>query len=101
MVIAIIALLMAILVPVLSGARRQAQGAVCKSNLRQVGLAAHFYTERSDGLIPRGTSTVETTWFQLFMPYFSSSSNLSISIKECKIYFSWIITLSNHIYCFV
>jgi len=68
-VIAIIALLMAIMVPVLSGARRQAQGAVCKSNLRQVGLAAHFYTERSDGLIPRGTSTVETTWFQLFMPY--------------------------------
>jgi len=42
-VIAIIAVLMGILLPALQRVRKQAKGAVCKSNLRQIGVAANLY----------------------------------------------------------
>ncbi len=44
-VVAIIALLVAILVPTLSNARYQARSVVCGSNLRQIGLAFRFYCD--------------------------------------------------------
>ncbi len=53
-VVAIIALLIAVLLPSLSRARAQAKLAVCASNMRQVGLAVHLYAEQSAGAIPRG-----------------------------------------------
>ena len=43
MVIALLSLLMAILLPALSGARGQARRAACASNLRQVGVAIYLY----------------------------------------------------------
>jgi prepilin-type N-terminal cleavage/methylation domain-containing protein len=50
-VVAIIALLIAILLPSLSGARRQAQRAYCASNLHQQGLALSAYlVEQKDRL---------------------------------------------------
>ncbi|MBW8040087.1 MAG: type II secretion system protein [Planctomycetes bacterium] len=48
-VISIIALLMAILVPVLAVARSQAYGVICQSNLRQLFLANSGYTLENDG----------------------------------------------------
>jgi prepilin-type N-terminal cleavage/methylation domain-containing protein len=51
-VIAIIALLVSILLPALSNAQEQARVVMCKSNLRQVGLAILIYTEDHDGFIP-------------------------------------------------
>lgn len=47
-VISIIALLMAILMPVLGRARKQAWQAVCRSNLRQIGIGAAFYADDND-----------------------------------------------------
>jgi len=41
--VSIIALLMGILLPSLSGAREQAKSVQCRSNLRQMALAAHDY----------------------------------------------------------
>jgi prepilin-type N-terminal cleavage/methylation domain-containing protein/prepilin-type processing-associated H-X9-DG protein len=70
-VIAIIALLMGILLPALTAARRQAQATVCKSNIRQIGFALNLYAEASNFFIPRGTSSAGNTWFKLFMPYLS------------------------------
>jgi prepilin-type N-terminal cleavage/methylation domain-containing protein/prepilin-type processing-associated H-X9-DG protein len=47
-VIGIIAILTALLVPALSGAKYQGKNAVCKSNLRQIGLATQVYTTTHD-----------------------------------------------------
>lgn len=55
-VIAIIAILAAILIPVVGQAREQARRATCKSNLRQIGLATHLYAEEHEGRLPVHTS---------------------------------------------
>ena len=63
-VIAIIAILMAILVPALRRARDQARAVVCRSNLRQIGLAANMYAEEWDMHVPRGfRGNTGRAWF--------------------------------------
>jgi prepilin-type N-terminal cleavage/methylation domain-containing protein/prepilin-type processing-associated H-X9-DG protein len=51
-VIGIIALLIGILMPALSGARRSANNAKCMSNMRQLGLALRMYCEAYKGHMP-------------------------------------------------
>ena len=51
-VVAIIALLVAILVPSLNRAREQAKKVVCLSNLHQIGVAVHCYTNDNSGRMP-------------------------------------------------
>src|SRR4051812_20196246 len=51
-VIGIIALLIAILVPTLSAARKQAASAQCASNLRQLLIAANLYAQENKGSWP-------------------------------------------------
>ena len=51
-VISIIALLVGILLPALSGARRSAQRVTCSSNLRQMGLTISMYSNDHDDLYP-------------------------------------------------
>src|SRR6267378_1972374 len=48
-VIAIIAILAALLLPVLSRAKEKGQRAVCFSNLRQVALSARLYADDNNG----------------------------------------------------
>ena len=62
-VIGIIALLMAILLPVLSRAREQARQVVCASNMRQICMAMHSYAGANSGYLPIPGSGGET------MPY--------------------------------
>ena len=53
MVISIIALLVAILLPALNKAREQAKFAVCKTNLRQIGVSLWMYAnDYNDRLVP-------------------------------------------------
>jgi prepilin-type N-terminal cleavage/methylation domain-containing protein len=52
MVIAIIALLMAILFPVLRSARNQARTIVCQANLKQWGQILNLYTQDNEGFLP-------------------------------------------------
>lgn len=52
-VIGIIALLISILLPSLSAARKQANMVKCASNLRQIGTIAHMYANENKGFIPR------------------------------------------------
>ncbi|MBN1360583.1 MAG: DUF1559 domain-containing protein [Sedimentisphaerales bacterium] len=53
-VIALVAVLVAILLPALSGARDQARRAACAANLRQVGTAIYLYAHDHDDIIPFG-----------------------------------------------
>ncbi len=52
--IAILALLIAILLPALGKARHQAHRTACAGNLRQVGVAIHMYAEDFANTIPFG-----------------------------------------------
>jgi len=52
-VISIIALLLAILIPVVQRVRRQAKAVACQSNLRQWGTILALYTEANQGRLPR------------------------------------------------
>ncbi len=90
-VIAVIALLMGLLLPALTRAREQAKATICRSNLKQIGLAAYLYAERWNWYIPRGTSgPTDKTWFQLFMPYLSERAvdgdYRSVKIFRCPSY---------------
>ena len=51
-VIAIIAILASMLLPALNAARRKAEGARCKSNLKQIGSALVMYTTDYQGWMP-------------------------------------------------
>ena len=53
-VIAVIATLAGLLLPVLSSARAAGRLTVCASNLRQIGLALHAYAHTNRGFLPRG-----------------------------------------------
>src|SRR5262245_41894345 len=50
-VIAVIAIIISILVPSLSGARNQAMSVKCKANLQMVGVGMVMYTDANDGFI--------------------------------------------------
>jgi prepilin-type N-terminal cleavage/methylation domain-containing protein/prepilin-type processing-associated H-X9-DG protein len=51
-VIGIIAVLISVLLPALSGARGQARSVACLSNLRQIGLATQMYAQANAGFLP-------------------------------------------------
>jgi len=90
-VIAIIALLMAILLPALQRVRKQAKGIVCKSNLRQIGLAANLYAEEYEQHVPRGLAGgTGKAWFQLFMPILAqkpiNNDYRTVDIYRCPSY---------------
>lgn len=53
-VISIIALLMSILMPSLTRVKEQARVVVCKSNIRQIGLAFNYYADENNYSFPPG-----------------------------------------------
>jgi len=59
-VIAIIALLAALLLPALAGARLKGQKVYCLNNLRQMSLARRFYTEDNQGTFILSTATEDS-----------------------------------------
>jgi len=56
-VIAIIAILMSILMPALQRVREQGKRVVCLSNLKQLQLSWHMYTDEADGAIVNGAAS--------------------------------------------
>jgi len=55
-VIAIIAILAALLLPALAGAKERARRTSCKNSMRQLSLAAHMYGDDNDQTLPTGAS---------------------------------------------
>ncbi len=56
-VISVIALLLALLMPALKGARNQARKVICQSNLRQFGSVLLMYIEDNEGRLPLGKAS--------------------------------------------
>jgi prepilin-type N-terminal cleavage/methylation domain-containing protein/prepilin-type processing-associated H-X9-DG protein len=81
-VIAIIALLAAILFPVFARARENARRISCASNLKQIGLALHQYSQDYDEMLPPhrmtviggdGTTNTALSWRLCIYPYINST----------------------------
>ena len=90
-VIMIITLLMGILVPVLHKAKEQGKDVVCRSNLRQVGLAANLYAEDNDLYVPRGAAGgAGRAWYQVLMPFLAqkpvNNDYRAVDIFRCPSY---------------
>ena len=76
-VIAIIAIVLALLLPALDKARRDANAIICASNLRQWGMATQLYANENDGYLPRrgqgvgptGIIDRPTDWFNALPPF--------------------------------
>jgi len=75
-VIAIIAILAAMLLPALSGAKLSAKRTACMNDLKQLGLAAAMYVQDNDGFYP--SSNAADKW-----PEALRSSYLSLKVLVC------------------
>jgi len=68
-VVAIIGILMSILLPSLNKARRQAMGAVCKNNLKQISFLTSSYLENNNERymkVPHHNNNVHPNWYLFF-----------------------------------
>lgn len=86
-VIAVIALLLAILMPALQLVREQSRAVVCRSNLKQWGAIFVMYTTENDGLCPMqkfyGLGTPEP-WMQLLQGYSKAPGGISCCPSASK-----------------
>jgi prepilin-type processing-associated H-X9-DG protein len=75
-VIAIIAVLGALLFPILASAKDKSRRAACISNLRQIGIAIHTYADDYEGRIPYGPVAPPFTSPASFYPSTGSPTSL-------------------------
>ena len=81
-VIAIIAILLAILMPSLRRVRDQAKGVTCRNNLKQIGLAFTLYTEDNEGKFPRNGGV----WIVKFLPYIGGQGDEDKDYRKMGVY---------------
>jgi prepilin-type N-terminal cleavage/methylation domain-containing protein/prepilin-type processing-associated H-X9-DG protein len=85
-VIAIIGVLIALLLPAVQSAREAARNAKCKSNLRQVGLAVHLFTDAHDGAVPPCVVFSRRPPLQMILYPFLEQVALDERLKDLKFY---------------
>src|SRR5437867_12282295 len=77
-VIAIIAILAAMLLPVLANAKTRTQGTYCMNNLRSVMLAWKMYPDDNSGWFPPNEDNQSGGWVRGWLDYGGSSDNTNI-----------------------
>ncbi len=83
-VVAIIAILVALLLPALSYARGLARMGVCKSNLRQIGMAEMMYVQDENSMtIPYKSPNIY--WFGSLQPYLMGGSRSLIKYPRVMV----------------
>ena len=98
-VIAIIALLMGILLPALSRAKKQGQAVRCQSNLKQIGVAMYLYAEDNDRKVLRAeirdglkSNQNPVFWATAYMAYIGGSKTddvanyYEVDVYDCPSY---------------
>ncbi len=88
-VVAIIAVLVAILLPSLQKARAAAKDVSCMSNLRQLGLAANVYTADFNDSFPiydpNAAAGMPKSWDGMLAPYFNVAKNSAGSMVNSPV----------------
>ncbi|HEY5914469.1 MAG TPA: type II secretion system protein [Verrucomicrobiae bacterium] len=93
-VIAVIAILAALLLPVLSSARRKTQAVECLNNLRQIGQTTYMYCSDNDDRLPFAwfddPDPKENSFFALLTPlvygtYFDGYGDFELKLYSCPI----------------
>jgi prepilin-type processing-associated H-X9-DG protein/prepilin-type N-terminal cleavage/methylation domain-containing protein len=87
-VIAIAVVIVSLLVPTLSVAKKHAMSAKCQNNLRQLGTAVLSYVADNDGYFPVSGSIwanpPETSWDVKLLPYMGiTTSNRPLDLLRC------------------
>ncbi|UCG58677.1 MAG: type II secretion system protein [Phycisphaerales bacterium] len=88
-VVAIIALLMAILMPALQRVKKQAQAVACMSNLKQWGYSFWMYTDDNNGKFPTGESVTDGAsgdWPVVMWQYYRQRGALTLCPSAKKPY---------------
>ncbi|MHC4205777.1 MAG: type II secretion system protein, partial [Planctomycetota bacterium] len=90
-VIAIIALLMSVLLPALHRARKQSKAVICRSNLKQWGIAVMSYAADYEDLLWRDSyhsaGTVPGDWMAILRPYYKDVHKIRCcptAIRACE-----------------
>ena len=84
-VISIIALLMAILLPSLQHAKRQANAVACQSKLRQLGIIFTIYTNDNNGMFWRHTAPALAEWWYPILQPWRYGKDLSFCPMAMKV----------------
>ncbi len=106
LVIAVIALLMALLIPGLGAARERARRLICAGNLRQWGIAVQFYRDDNNDYLPQegtyrsGGIFQPGRWYNELPPYLSVPAYKDVeganeAIKEFPNMHVWICPSKN------
>jgi prepilin-type N-terminal cleavage/methylation domain-containing protein/prepilin-type processing-associated H-X9-DG protein len=94
-VIAIIAVLAAMLLPTLTGAKQQAQSTYCRNNLRQMGIAMRSYVADT-GFYPWYLDPNLVLWETALQPY--DAMNWTNRASHCPAYIGYIPTNCDGLY---
>jgi len=82
-VIAIIAILAALLLPVLARAKEAGKKTQCLNNLHQMGISLALYADWNDGYLARANSP---HWYQILTRNFAASSFTNVQVYACPSY---------------
>lgn len=81
-VFAIMALLLALMLPAIQRVRTAADKMICGNNLKQIGIAMHMFCLDHDGRFPHSTHThpynLDQTWIYTLAPYLENVDKIRI-----------------------